>query len=404
MKNNKGALIFIFITVLIDIIGIGIIIPVIPTIITDLTGASLNQASIIGGWMMACYAGMQFLFSPVLGEISDQYGRKPILLLALFGLSIDYILHALAPTITWLFIARILGGITGSSHSVATSYIADVSTKENKAKNFGLVGAAFGLGFVIGPALGGIFGEIDTRLPFYIAAGLSLANFIFGWIAVPESLKVENRRKINFKKMIPGVSLANLGQYKSFGLLLFSLFLIRVAGQSLPATWTYFTMEMYDWNEAQVGYSLSAVGILVAIVQGGLIGRFVKKFGEEKTIKIGLFFWIIGMFLFSIAMEPWMLYAFLIPYSLGGIAGPTLQGMLSNRVSDNQQGNLQGGITSMISITTIIGPLMATQLFGFFGDAESLYYFPGAPYLGASVIYFFALVFAWIGLKRLVVN
>jgi len=297
MKNNRGALIFIFVTVLIDIIGIGIIIPVIPTLITKLTGANLNEASIIGGWMMVCYASMQFLFSPVLGELSDQYGRKPILLLALFGLSIDYVLHALSPTITWLFIARILGGITGSSHTVATSYIADISSKENKAKNFGMIGAAFGLGFVIGPALGGIFGAMDTRLPFYIAAGLSLANVIFGWIAVPESLKPENRRPMNFHKMIPGVSLFNLGKYKSFGLLLFSLFLVNIAGQSLPATWTYFTMEMYEWNEAQVGYSLSAVGILVAIVQGFLIGKFVKRFGERKTILIGFAFWTFGMFL-----------------------------------------------------------------------------------------------------------
>ncbi|MFT4661088.1 MAG: DHA1 family tetracycline resistance protein-like MFS transporter [Patiriisocius sp.] len=401
MKNNKSALVFIFATVLIDIIGIGIIIPVIPALINDLSGMTLNEAAEIGGWMMVCYALMQFLFSPVLGELSDRFGRKPILLIALFGLSIDYIIQAQAPSIFWLFVARFLAGITGASHTVATAYIADISSKENKAKNFGMIGAAFGLGFIIGPAIGGIFGAIDIRLPFYIAAGLAFANFVFGLVFVPESLTIENRRKIEYKKMLPGVSLFNLGQYKSFGLLLFALFLANLAGQALPSTWTYFTMEMYGWNEAEVGYSLSAVGFLVAIVQGLLVGVSVKKFGSIKTVKIGFVFWTIGMFLFSVATEPWMIYAFLIPYSLGGIAGPTLQSMLSNQMSDNEQGNLQGSITSMISITTIIGPLLASQLFYVFGNATSHLYFPGAPYLASGIIFLVGAFIVFFALSKL---
>ena len=206
MKSKKTALLFIFVTILVDVIGIGIIIPIIPDLIMELTGEGTHMAVIYGMWLTTAFAGMQFLFSPVLGEISDQYGRRPILLLALLGLSVDYLIHAWAPSISWLFLGRFLAGVTGASFTVASAYIADVSTKENKAKNFGLIGAAFGLGFIIGPGVGGFFGEIDIRLPFYIAAGLTFANFIFGWLFVPESLQKENRRPIEVKKMIPGVS------------------------------------------------------------------------------------------------------------------------------------------------------------------------------------------------------
>jgi MFS transporter, DHA1 family, tetracycline resistance protein len=400
MKSPKLALLFIFITVLVDVIGIGIIIPVIPTLIEDLTGEGLSQAAIYGMWLLVAFAGMQFIFAPVLGELSDKYGRRPVLLISLFGLSVDYLIHAFAPSLLWLYVGRLMAGITGASHSVATAYIADISSKEDKAKNFGLIGAAFGLGFIIGPAVGGIFGKIDVRLPFFIAAGVTFANFIFGYFFLPESLKPENRRAPDYKKMIPGVSLATIGRFAGLGGLILAYFLAHMAGQALPATWTYFTMEVYDWNEAEVGYSLSFVGLLVSIVQGGLIGKAVNRFGRKKVILFGFSFWTVGMVLFSMAVSPWMLYAFLIPYALGGVAGPTLQSLLSNEVSEKEQGNLQGALTGMVSLTTIIGPILASTLFYTF-TTEGHVYFPGAPYAASALLLLSSTLVVYFSLKKM---
>jgi len=401
MKSNKTALLFIFITILVDVIGIGIIIPIIPDLIMELTGEGVHMAIIYGMWLTTAFAGMQFLFSPVLGEISDQYGRRPILLLALLGLSIDYLIHAWAPTITWLFVGRFLAGITGASFTVASAYIADISTKEDKAKNFGLIGAAFGLGFIIGPGIGGFFGELDIRLPFYIAAGLTFANFLFGWFFVPESLAPENRRPIQPMKMIPGVSLVSLRNYKGVLLLIFAFFLANLAGQALPSTWSYYGIERYDWSPKEIGISLMVVGLLVAIVQGFLVGVLVKKFGQRKVIIVGFLLWTVGMFLFSVATEPWMLYAFLIPYALGGIAGPSVQGLISNQVSEKEQGNLQGAITGLVSVTAILGQLIFSPVFYFFIRPEGSIYFPGAPYTLAAIFLLTAFFFALAAMRNM---
>jgi DHA1 family tetracycline resistance protein-like MFS transporter len=401
MKSSKTALLFIFITILVDVIGIGIILPIIPELIMQLTGEGTRTAVIYGMWLTTAYAGMQFLFSPVLGEISDQYGRRPILLMALFGLTIDYLLHAWAPTIAWLFLGRFLAGITGASFTVASAYIADISTKENKAKNFGLIGAAFGLGFIIGPGIGGYFGNIDIRLPFYIAAALTFANFLFGMFFVPESLPVQNRRSIQFIKMIPGVSLVSLRNYKGVLLLILAFFLANLAGQSLPSVWSYYGIEKFDWNPKQIGISLMVVGLLVAVVQGFLVGVVVKKFGKRKVITFGFLFWTIGMFLISLATEPWMLYAFLVPYALGGIAGPTVQGVISNQVSEKEQGNLQGAITSLLSITAILGQLTFSSVFYFFISPNQTIYFPGAPFALAALFLFIAFMITLSAMKKM---
>ena len=401
MKSNKTALLFIFITILVDVIGIGIILPIIPDLIMELTGEGNHMAIIYGMWLTTAFAGMQFLFSPVLGEISDKYGRRPILLIALLGLSIDYLIHAWAPSIVWLFLGRFLAGITGASFTVASAYIADVSTKENKAKNFGLIGAAFGIGFIIGPGIGGFFGEIDIRLPFYIAAGLTFANFLFGYFFVPESLTMENRRQLNYAKMIPGVSLFELRNYKGILLLISAFFLANLAGQALPSTWSYYGIERYDWNPRQIGLSLMVVGLLVAVVQGFLVGKLVTKFGKRKVIIYGFLLWTVGMFLFSFAHEPWMLYAFLIPYALGGIAGPTVQGVISNQVSEKEQGILQGSITGLVSITAILGQFIFAPVFYYFIRPETSIYFPGAPYALAAVLLLIAFILATTAIKRM---
>ena len=401
MKANKTALLFIFITILVDVIGVGIILPIIPDFIMQLTGEANHKAVIYGMWLTTAFAGMQFLFSPVLGEISDQYGRKPILLLSLLGLSIDYLIHAWAPTLMWLFVGRFLAGITGASFTVASAYIADISTKEEKAKNFGIIGAAFGLGFIIGPGIGGFFGEINIRLPFYIAAGLTFINFLFGWFFVPESLAKENRRKLEIKKMIPGVSLFSLHNYKGILVLIFALFLANLAGQSLPSVWSYYTIELFNWTPKQIGFSLVVVGLLVAIVQGFFVGKVVTWFGKRKVVIFGFLLWTLGMFLFSQASQPWMLYAFLIPYALGGVAGPTIQGIISNQVSEKEQGNLQGSITSLVSITAILGQLLFSPVFYYFIRPEGSIYFPGASYALAAVFLATALVFAIVAMKRI---
>ena len=403
MKSKK-AIVFIFITILVDVIGLGIIIPVFPSLIQELTGSDLSEASAYGGLLLISFALMQFVFSPILGELSDKYGRRPVLLIALFGLGVDYLIHAFAPTIWWLFVGRLLAGGMGASFTVANAYMADISAPEDKAKNFGMLGAAFGLGFIIGPSIGGVFGAMDVRLPFFIAAGLTLANFLFGYFVLPESLAPENRRSVILRKMIPGVSLAHLGRYKGLGLLVIAFFFAHIAGQSLPAVWTFFTMENYSWNEAEVGYSLSFIGVLIAVVQGGLTGRVVSRFGQHKTIIFGFILWTFGMLLFAFASTSLMIYLFMIPYCLGGVASPTLQGLISNQVSEKEQGNLQGALTSMVSITTIIGPAIATFLFYRFTGDNAIIYLPGAPFVSGGLLLGLSTILAFYALRNIITD
>lgn len=383
-RNN--ALAFIFITILLDVIGMGIIIPVIPKLIEQLTGKGLNQASQYGGWLMFSYAIMQFLFSPILGGLSDKFGRRPILLFALLGLAIDYVFQAWAPTITWLFIGRIIAGITGASFTTATAYIADISEPAKRAQNFGLIGVAFGLGFIIGPSLGGLCSKFGARIPFIVAAGLTLLNFLYGYFILPESLKSDHRRKFEWKRANPIGSLLQLKKYPVISGLIASLVLVYIAAHAVQSNWTYYTMLKFSWNEDWVGYSLGFVGILVAIVQGGLIRIIIPKIGQKKSVYIGLFLYAIGLLLFGFASNGWMMFIFLIPYCLGGIAGPAIQGIISNQVPANEQGELQGGLTSLISVTSIIGPLLMNNLFAYFTLSSTPIYFPGAPFLAGAIL------------------
>lgn len=387
LKNRSASMIFIFITILVDVIGIGIIIPVIPSLIENLSEGGLSEASRVGGWLIFAFAIMQFLFAPLMGILSDKFGRRPILLLALLGLGIDYIFHAFAPSIGWLFVGRVLAGITGASITVATAYIADISTPEKKAQNFGMIGAAFGLGFIIGPVIGGVAAKVSLQLPFLIAAGLTILNVIYGFFVLPESLAPEKRREIDFKRANPIGSLKLIRKYPIVAGLMVSFFLVYMASQAVQTTWTYFTMFKFEWDEAMVGYSLGVVGLIVAIVQGGLVKYAVKLWGEKKTIYIGYIFWIVGLILFASATQGWMLFAFLLPYCLGGIASPTLQGIVSNQVADNEQGELQGAMTALISLSSIIGPLVMTNLFYQFTQDDAPFQFAGAPFaLGAVLV------------------
>ena len=394
MKNKNYSLLFIFITIFIDITGLGIIIPIIPSLISELIDGSISEAAMYSGWLMFSYATLQFLFAPILGGLSDQFGRRPVILLSLFGFGINYIVLAIAPDIVWLFIGRIFQGIMGASLTTASAYIADVSSPEKKAQNFGLIGAAFGLGFILGPVIGGYLGQFGSRVPFYAASIFTLINLLYGFLILPESLKKENRRKFDIRRANPIGTLLSLRRYPLISGLLVCIILFNIAQHATHSTWSFFTIEKFDWDEKLVGYSLGFIGILAAIVQGGLIRIIIPKFGKVNSLYLGMSFYIIGLILFTIADESWMVFAFAIPLSLGGLCGPALQGIMTNQIPDNEQGEFQGGITSLISLTSIIGPLLMTNLFSLFTSNKNLIYFPGAPFLMAAILSVFGLLVA----------
>ncbi len=399
MKSSKNAAVgFIFITLTIDVIGWGLIIPVMPELLVELKHIPLNETSRWGGYLVSAFAAMQFLFAPLMGNLSDRFGRRPVILISLLGFCVDYIILALAPTYALLFIGRILAGITGASFTAASAYIADISTDENRAKNFGLIGAAFGLGFVLGPALGGLLAVWGLRAPFYAAAILCFVNFLYGYFVLPESLKPENRRPFNWKKANPIGSLSFLRSHTTIGGLVIAFVFINLAAHAVQSNWNYFTMYVFQWNEGQVGLSLAIVGILVGAVQGGLI-RFVNpRLGDEKSTYLGLFFYAIGLTLFAFATQSWMMYVFLIPYCLGGFALPALQAIIARQVPRNEQGQLQGSLTSLMSLTSIFGPLIMTGLFNYTTHKDSVIHFPGAPFLLGA---FFMLISLFIARKVL---
>lgn len=397
--NRKPASGFIFITLLIDIAGFGLIIPVIPKLIEELIHGNISDASRYGGWLTFSYAITQFLFAPLLGNLSDKFGRRPVLLFSLFGFSLDYLLLSFAPTITWLFIGRIIAGITGASITTANAYMADISTPETRAKNFGMIGAAFGLGFIIGPMLGGLLGELGPRVPFMAAAGLTFINWLYGYFILPESLAIENRRKFEWKRANPLSSLMHLRKYPAISGLILSLFFVYIAAHSVQSNWSFFTIEKFKWTESLIGISLGFVGILVALVQGGLVRYINPRIGNEKSVYIGLLFYSAGLFLFAFASQSWMMFVFLIPYCLGGIAGPALQSIITGNVPANEQGELQGALTSIMSATSIIGPPVMTNLFAHYTKPGTPVYFAGSAFLLGAILMLLSALIAYNTLK-----
>ena len=399
VQPRKAAINFIFITLLIDVMGWGLIIPVMPDLISQLKNIPVNEASPYGAWLLSAYAVTQFLFAPVIGNLSDKYGRRPVLLCSLIGFGIDYLFLALAPSYGWLFIGRIIAGITGASFTTASAYIADVSTTETRAKNFGMIGAAFGLGFIIGPALGGLLAGWGVRAPFYAAAILCLLNTLYGYFVLPESLSEEHRREFHWKRASPFGSLLLFKRYPVIGRLAFCFFLIYMAAQSVQANWNFFTIYRFQWSEKMVGLSLAVVGLLVGSVQAGLTRVINPRLGNERSIYLGLLLYSLGLIMFAFATEGWMMFAFLIPYCLGGIAGPSLQAVLSGHVPPNEQGELQGALTSLMSLTTILGPLLMNNLFKFFTTGKDHMHFPGAPFLLGAVFMICSIIVAWMTLR-----
>ena len=379
-------MVFIFFTLLIDVTGLGLIIPVLPKLIQELVNGDISTASRYGGWLTFAYAITQFFFAPVLGNLSDKFGRRPVLLFSLFGFGVDYIFLSFAPTIFWLFIGRIIAGITGASFTTASAYIADISSPENRAKNFGLVGAAFGVGFIVGPVIGGLLGQYGARVPFYVAACLTLLNWLYGYFVLPESLPSDKRRKFEWKRANPFGSFRMLDKYPKVASLALTVFLVYMAIQAVQSTWAFFNIEKFNWKPKLVGISLGAVGLLVGLVQGVLIRYINPKIGNVKSVYFGFGLYSLGLVLFAFASQGWMMFAFLIPYCLGGIAGPAMQAIITGYVSADEQGELQGALTSLVSVTSILSPVIMTGLFSYFTNRTHSIYFPGAPFLLGSIL------------------
>src|SRR5450432_193764 len=385
-RFGQAAFVFIFITILLDFLAFGIVAPVLPNLIKQFEGGNIARAVSMTGYFGFAWAAMQFIFSPILGAWSDRFGRRPVILISCAGLGFDYILMALAPTVGWLFIGRLISGITTSNISTAFAYITDVTPPERRAKQFGLISAAFGLGFIIGPAVGGLLGNVHLRLPFWIAAGLSLANAAYGFFVLPESLPKERRAKSAWHMANPLGSLNLLRSHPELGGLAVVTTVYYLAHQVLPTIFVLYADYRYGWNERTIGLSLAAVGVSVSLSSGLLVGPFVKRFGERHSLLFGLLFGCLAFTGFAMASRGWMIFAVIPLLGLWGIAGPAMQSLMSQRVDPTSQGKLQGAINSLRALTGMIGPLLFTQIFTAAISVKTAIHLPGAPYYLAALL------------------
>lgn len=411
---RKASIGFIFVTLFLDILGIGVLVPIVPGLVKSFAeralaggGDVLMQAALHDtatpeefaskwyGWLIAAYAAMQFVFSPLIGSLSDRYGRRKVLLASNLGQGLSYVLMGLAPSLAWLFLGRVISGVTGASIGTATAYIADVTPPEKRAQSFGFVGIAFGLGFIFGPLLGGVLGGYMLRLPFYVAAALTIANAAWGVFVLPESLKEEDRRPFAWSRANPFGTLKALGRYPIVLAMTATAFLFALGQRALESTWVLATAHRYGWDAKDAGISLAAVGVGAAIVQGGLVRRVVPRLGERRAFVFAGMVSALAFVGYGLSPTGFVAYC-IIPFgALGGIAGPAIQSMLSRAVPANEQGMLQGGLVSLTSLTQIIGPPVATGLFGFFISTQAPFLLPGAPFYFGALCMVLGLVFAW---------
>ena len=387
-QTRQPGMIFILVTLFIDILGLGIIIPILPELVRDLVGGEFVDTGRYYSVIIAIYAFMQFLCAPVLGALSDRFGRRPVILASLFGLGIDYLIQGWAPTIGWLFLGRFIAGIMGASITTANAYIADVSTSETRARNYGFVGVAFGLGFIFGPALGGVLGSIDLRLPFFVAAALALVNWLYGFFVLPESLAIEHRSSLSWRKMNPLGSIRRLRAHPLVAGLAVAFVFSSLAQRGLENVWVLHAGYRYGWGPQTNGLTLALVGIMAVLVQGLLIKPTIVRFGDRRTILLGL---TVSMFAFvgyGLASVGWVIPIIIVFGALAGVSLPAIQGLVAGTVSPSEQGKIQGGLTSLTSLTAIFSPLIFTGgLFSFFTSEAAPIHLPGAPFfLGALLV------------------
>ena len=383
---GKHALVFVVVTVLLDIVGFGLIIPVLPRLLVELTGDSVSQAAIDGGWLAFVYAAMQFVCAPVLGNLSDRHGRRPVLLFAVGALGVDYVVMGLAPTLAWLFLGRAISGMAGASFTPAYAYVADVSPPDKRAQSFGLISAAFGVGFILGPALGGFLGTFGTRTPFFAAAALSLVNLLYGTFVLPESLPLEARRPFEWRRANPLGTLLQMRKHPVVLGLLGALFLWMVAHQVMPSTWTFYTKFRFGWSEAMIGASLAAAGVVMAISQATLMRVLVPRLGERRTALTGIAVASVGYFGYGVASASWMMFAWLATWFLGALVMPSTNALMSHRVEKSAQGELQGAVASLFGLSSIVGPPLMTQLFGRFSAPDAPVHLPGAAFFASTLL------------------
>jgi MFS transporter, DHA1 family, tetracycline resistance protein len=392
---RRAAFVFIFITVVLDMLALGMIVPVLPKLVEDFVGGNTARAAEIYGLFGTVWALMQFVFSPVLGAMSDRFGRRPVILLSNLGLGLDYIVMAIAPGVGWLFIGRTISGITSASLSTAYAYIADVMPPEKRAGGYGMMSAAFGLGFVVGPAIGGVLGNIDPRLPFWVAAGFSFLNFGYGLLVLPESLLLERRERFSWQRANPIGSLKLLRSHRElFGLAIVN-FVGSIAHEALPTIFVLYAMYRYGWNERTVGLAIAAVGLCSALVGAGLVEPVVARFGERRTMLAGLLFGTAGFVIYGVAYTGAIFWAGLPLAALWGLSGPPMQGMMTRHVGASEQGQLQGALSSLRGIAFMIGPLVFTNVFASFIGANRDWHLPGAPFLLAALMIAGSTAMAW---------
>jgi DHA1 family tetracycline resistance protein-like MFS transporter len=379
--------------------GFGLIMPVYPRLLVELTGESLSRAAVYGGWLGFVFAAMQFVCAPVLGNLSDRYGRRRVLLFAIGALGVDYIIMGFAPTLAWLFVGRAIAGAAGASFTPAYAYVADISPPEKRAQNFGIVSAAFGIGFIIGPAIGGLLGTLGPRAPFFAAATLSLVNFCYGFFVLPESLPIERRRAFEWRRANP---LGTLGQMRKHPVvlgLLASLFTWALANQVMPSTWAFYTKFRFGWSEAMIGASMAAVGVVMASSQAIVMRLLVPRLGERRAALMGILSGTAGYAGFGLATASWMMFAWLASWFFAAIVMPTTNALMSHRISADAQGELQGAVASLMSLSAIIGPPIMTHLFARFTAPESRIHIPGLPFLAAAALSMGSLVIFWLSTR-----
>ena len=396
-RTRRHALFFVLVTILLDTVAFGIVLPVMPELIMELTGEGLGRAAVYGGWLAVLFASTNFLSMPVLGNLSDRFGRRPILIGSLLALALTTLLIGLATSFVWLVVARLIQGAAGAAYGTANAYVADISPPDERAQNFAMIGAAFGVGFIVGPAVGGLLGGLGSRVPFYVAAGVALLNVAYGFLVLPESLAPEHRRRFEWRRANALVSISALRRYPVVGGLVAIVLLHQLAFQVLPSVWNFFTMYRFGWSEAEVGYSLAFSGTMMILVQAFLVRRLVPRLGEHRAASIGLLFTAIGYYVYALGHASWTMYAGMALASLSGLVSPSLNAIMSKEVGPTFQGELQGAVGSVVSLTMIVGPIVMTQLFGYFTSREAPFEFPGAPFFASAALATLAL---WLLLRR----